>query len=115
MPKPNLEQVAEMERFERLLGSLEPEKPTTMATAASFLQPESHSPDPNMEEMQAFNSRGKSFTPIRDTAIKPVGIRPLYGIDNRPTTSAKKPDPLTKRPPWLSNEIPAPGTQPRVF
>jgi len=114
IPKPSLAQVAEMERFEKLLGSLEPEKPAP--TANNFSQPESHSaPDPNMQEMQAFNPAGKSFTPIKDTASKPAGIRPLYSIDKRPTEPAKKPDPLSKPPPWLSNQIPAPGAAPRVF
>ena len=112
MPKPTVAQVAEMERFERLLGSLEPEKPPTAKVVS---HPESETPDADLETMQAFNRSGKSFIPVRDTAGKPTGITPLYGLANRPPPPVKKPDPLTKPPPWMSNQIPAAGSQSRVF
>jgi hypothetical protein len=105
-------QEAAMERFRILLGSVTQEKLPEMQSAAPSAVPVS---DPYMEVLPSFNPAGSSFTPLRETSSKPIGILPLPGIVTRPITTTKPALYAPKLPPWLSGEMPTPGTQQRVF
>jgi hypothetical protein len=109
--KPNLQQEAEMARFQALLGSVQSEKPQEPSHA---LQPEKPVVDPNMQQLPVFNANGNTFTEVKDTSYQPNGIMPLPGIATRQQLTPKKPESITKLPPWLSHEMPS-GPPQRVF
>ena len=112
-PKPDTEQIAAMERFRVLLGSVTPPAPilTTLPN-----QPVAPVVDPNLQVMPEVNPMGGGFTTLKDTSSKPMGIIPLPGIATRPIPVSQKVDPGSpKPPPWLTHQIPAPGSQQRVF
>jgi hypothetical protein len=112
-PKPDPQQVADMDRFRVLLGSIAPEKPVE---ASQPLQPIAPVVDPNMEQLPAFNPNGNSFTPVKENVYQPKGLMPLSGIATRPPELPAKPSPSApKLPPWMSNQMPPPGSEQRVF
>ena len=105
-PKPDAQQVALMADFHTLLEQAAPENlAANPEFSPSALSPPLPLPDHNLQPMPAFNPAGRSFTPMADTAGRPMGINPLPTITGQtPNQPAPKPKPLVKPPPWLANQ-----------
>jgi hypothetical protein len=105
--KPDLEQMAAMERFRQLLepSSLPAEVPDSKFFPVSKMVPVL---DPNITQPDFVpNPAGASFTPVTSGIGKPVGLTPLPGIVATPAAApAWAPQP----PPWLQQ-----GPQPFVM
>lgn len=104
--KPSVEAQASMDRFRSLLDpSLAPEKVAEKTTVKSFDSGSGGaSVDPFMQQPQtADNPAGRSYQPLVDNAVKPVGIRPLPTITQGGIQTEKKTAPLVQLPPWLRN------------
>ena len=104
LPKPDLAQLAAMERFKALMEPGAP--PEKMTTATRFsTTPLLPAADPNLQPVPLFNPLGQSYTPLPNSIGRPTGINPLPGLTGSYlAVPAKKP--LVQLPPWLSKEPP---------
>lgn len=110
VPKTDMEQAAEMQRFRILLGSVTPEKPVEP------LQPTTPQPDPFMEKLPSFDPAGNNVAPLKETVYRPKGLMPLQQVGRPPPPPPKPPVWTPKLPPWLQqNQTPSAGTQQRVY
>jgi hypothetical protein len=105
-PKPDLEQIAAMERFRAMMEpSPTPEKmPATTPFSANVITVR----NPNLEVLPSFNPAGASIAPLHNDIGRPTGILPLPGV-SRPTAIAptKRPEWQAQLPPWLRSGPPA--------
>jgi hypothetical protein len=97
-PKPDLDQIAAMERFRAMMEPSTPVNPTP----TRFAVPATPERDPNLQVLPSFNPAGRAITPLASDIARPTGIMPLPGV-GRPasTTPAKRPDWQAQLPPWL--------------
>ena len=110
--KPDLEQIAAMDRFRQLLA------PSTVSASESspdnqfFSVPKSVSDlDPNITQPDFVpNPAGASFTPLLNGIGKPAGLTPLPGISSPVPPPVTVPAWAPRPPPWLSQ-----GPQPFVM
>lgn len=101
LPKPDLAQLAAMERFRALM---EPSAPPEKISTVTRFSP-APLPDPNLQPVPLFNPLGQSYTPLPNSIGRPTGINPLPGLTGSYlAVPAKKP--LVQLPPWLSKEPP---------
>lgn len=108
-PKPDPEQVAAMERFRAMMEPPAVEKPAPVSGIATPAAPVIGHNDHNMQAMPSYNPAGSTFTPVQNTAGRPMGINPLPTVTGqRPLDNAPKPKPLVKPPPWMTDS-PQPG------
>jgi hypothetical protein len=98
--KPNLEQLAAMERFRQLL---EPSPASAVPSPDSQFFPVPKTiVDPNITQPDFVpNPAGASFTPLSSGIGKPAGLTPLPGIVNSTPQSATTPSWVPQQPPWL--------------
>jgi hypothetical protein len=98
--KPNLEQLAAMERFRQLL---EPSPAPAMPSPDSRFFPLPKTVvDPNITQPDFTpNPAGASFTPLSSGIGKPEGLTPLPGITTPVTQTATAPAWAPQQPPWL--------------
>jgi hypothetical protein len=98
--KPNLEQLAAMERFRQLL---EPSPaPMVPSPDSQFFPVPKTIVDPNITQPDFVpNPAGASFTPLSSGIGKPSGLTPLPGIVNSTPQSATTPSWAPPQPPWL--------------
>ena len=109
-PKPDLEQVALMERFKGMMDYAPPEKP---APLPGYAPAPVEKRDPYLQAMPAsFNPAGRSYTPMDTPASRPMGINPLPTITGKlPGQTPAKAQPLVETPPWLRHDL-KPGERP---
>jgi len=103
LPKPSLEQVAEMERFRAMLETAAPVEKTPVFNQPSLTARPFGSAPP----APLFNPVGHSFTPLQSGIGKPTGVKPLPSITEpnlTPTTT--KSTTRAQLPPWLSDAPP---------
>jgi len=108
--KPNLEQMAAMERFHQLLEpSTTPPSPSPQS--AFFSAPKVS--DPNFTQ-PAFvvDPAGASFTPLSSGIGKPAGLTPLPGITTHLSQPSAAPSWAPQSPPWVS-QAPQPFAAPQ--
>jgi hypothetical protein len=106
--KPDLEQMASMERFRQLLES----SPVTAAEPSpesKFFQVPKTDPNINQPDFMP-NPAGASFTPLTTGIGKPAGLSPLPGIATPGIAPATVPAWAPQTAPWLSQ-----GPQPFVM
>jgi hypothetical protein len=101
-PKPDLEQVAAMERFRAMMepAAATPDK---IETATRFAVPAMQVRDPNMQVLlPSFNPAGQSVAQLESGIGRPTGILPLSAV-GRPAqnTTTKRPDWQAQLPPWM--------------
>jgi hypothetical protein len=99
--KPNLEQLAAMERFRAMMEpSTPPEKLPAETRFSSARVPVA---DPNLQPLPIFNPLGQSYPPLQSSINRPTGIMPLPGLTANPQSAPPK-KPLVQLPPWLSKD-----------
>lgn len=98
-PKPDLDQIAAMERFRAMM---EPVSPPVNTTPTRFAVPATPLRDPNLQVLPSFNPAGRAIAPLASDIARPTGIMPLPAV-GRPasTTATKRPDWQAQLPPWL--------------
>lgn len=101
LPKPNLEQIAAMERFRAMMEPSAP--PEKLATPTRFSPAPGPAANPNLQASPGFNPLGQSFTPLQSGISRPMGITPLPGITGPYAPPAKAKKSLVDLPPWLSD------------
>ena len=105
LPKPDLAQIAAMERFRALMEPSAP--PEKMTPDKGFSATPSLSvPDRNLQPVPLFNPLGQTYSPLQSPLGRPTGIMPLPGLTGpAPIAPARKP--LVQLPPWLSKDPPS--------
>jgi hypothetical protein len=97
--KPNLDQVAAMDRFRALMEPSAP--PASAPTTTRFAPAPLPVPDPNLQPLPVFNPLGQSFSALQNDIGRPKGINPLPGLTGpyvAPPASKKS---QVQLPPWL--------------
>jgi hypothetical protein len=102
LPKPTPEQVANMERFEALLGSASPsvQTPATPGYSASAVP----ATDPYLQRQPVVNPAGRAVQSLDDGLqfSRPTGINPLPTVSTPPTPPvATRPSWQAQLPPWM--------------
>jgi hypothetical protein len=105
-PKPDLEQIAAMERFRAMMEPSAP--PEKMPVQTPFTVTVAPVRNPNLEVLPSFNPSGASVMPLHSDIGRPTGILPLPGV-SRPASIAptKRPEWQAQLPPWLRSGPPA--------
>jgi hypothetical protein len=106
VPKPNLEQIAAMERFRQLLNSSSSADALEKSSGSKFLSSQEPPLDPNLEALPVVNRFGASYTPLSRSINKPSGLTPLPGITQPILTPVVTPSWAPKPPPWLTDNPP---------
>jgi hypothetical protein len=106
VPKPNLEQIAAMERFRQLLNSGSSADALEKSSGSKFLSSQEPPLDPNLEALPVANRFGASYTPLSGSFNKPTGLTPLPGITQPIVTPVLTPSWAPKPPPWLTDNPP---------
>jgi len=104
LPKPDLAQIAAMDRFRALMEPSAPPEKMTADTRFSTA-PVLPAANPNLQPVPLFNPLGQSYTPLQSGIGRPTGILPLPGLTASPPPAAPK-KPLVQLPPWMSKEPP---------
>ena len=95
-PKPDLDQIAAMERFRAMMEP--PSTPENM-TPTRFAVPVR---DPNLQVLPSFHPAGRAIAPLVSDIGRPTGILPLPVVGKSSQGAAtKKPDWQAQLPPWL--------------
>jgi len=95
LPKPTPEQVANMERFEALLGPVSPQVQTP--ATPGYSAPAVPVPDPYLQRQPVVNPAGRDVQSLDADGLqfsRPTGINPL------PPVSTPAPAPVATRPGW---------------
>jgi hypothetical protein len=112
LPKPTVEQIAEMERFRAIMDPPTPDKPQS---GGLFGTPAPAPVDPNMQARPtSFNPVGQSVAPLRNDIARPTGLTPLPGVTG-PLPTPKPPPPLVQPPPWMQSSLQNPIMPQRQF
>ena len=102
LPKPNVEQIAAMERFRAIMEPSAPPEKTPVATR--FSTAPATAANPEQPGLSLFNPLGKSFTSLQSSISRPTGITPLPSLTSPHFQPATPKKPLTQLPPWLSKD-----------
>ncbi len=105
-PKPDVEQLADMERFRALMNPVAPsEKSQSLQTApTSFSTTPTPAVDSLFKPQPIFNPAGRPIASIQDDISRPLGIKPLSGITGSEVAPPEtRPAWQAQLPPWLSD------------
>jgi hypothetical protein len=102
LPKPNLDQIASMERFKAMMEPSSPPEKVTVPTR--FSTSPLPTTDPNLQHTPLFNPLGQSYSPLQSSISRPTGITPLPTLSTPNYKPAAPKKSLAELPPWLSKD-----------
>lgn len=99
-PKPDPEQVADMERFRALMQPSLPPDTAPGSTRYSATPAPAPAPDPYLQAVPVVNPAGRDIPPLANEYSRPTGINPL------PAVSTPVPKPVAAKPSWQAQPPP---------